>query len=306
MNGILVIDKPEGLSSAEVVACVKRLLGADKVGHTGTLDPFACGVLVCCINQATRLARFLTDSRKIYEAVLTLGVDTDTQDATGTVMARRDYRGLSEAAILNVFRRYEGALYQAPPPFSALKHEGVPLYVLARRGQPVQKPPRPVHIFSSRVLAVDLPHVRFEVCCSAGTYIRALAADIGKELGCGGHLSRLKRLESGGLTLEQAVTLNELNELVRRNAVSDAVIPMAQTLKGMPEITAGPALMAKIRHGRPLLRDEVGIDDFSDKAPAGSKFIKILDGSGELAAVLRDGPRAEKLEYACVLLRPDR
>ena len=306
MNGILVLNKPEGLSSAKVVAFVKSLLGGLKVGHTGTLDPFACGVLVCCLNQATRLARFLTDSRKIYEAVLTLGIDTDTQDATGTVTGQRDCAGLSEAVILRMFQRYEGTLYQAPPAYSALKYEGIPLYVLARRGQAVQKPPRPVHIFSIRVLAIALPQVRFEVCCSAGTYIRTLGADIGKELGCGGHLSELKRLESGGFTLDQAVTLDDLNELVRRGAVSDAIIPMSRTLKGMPEFTAGPGLIDKIRHGRRLARDEVGGDGLPDQREAGRTYIKILDDRGELAAVLQDKPEAETLEYACVFARPER
>jgi tRNA pseudouridine55 synthase len=306
MNGILVLNKPRGLSSAEVVAGVKRLLGADKVGHTGTLDPFAQGVLVCCINQATRLARFLADSRKVYEAVLTLGVDTDTQDATGKVVGQREYTGISEALILRIFQRYEGILNQTPPAYSALKHQGVSLYVLARRGRPVQKPPRQVRIFSNRVLAVALPEVRFEVCCSAGTYIRTLSADIGRELGCGGHLSELKRLESGGFTLDQALTLEELKELDRRGAVGGALIPMSRTLTGMPEITASPELIDKIRYGRPLSRDEVGVDGLQNRTAGGRSFIKVLDAGGELVAVLQDRPEAERLHYVCVFARPRR
>jgi tRNA pseudouridine55 synthase len=240
MNGIVVIHKPAGISSARAVACVNRLLQADHTGHTGTLDPFARGVLVCCINQATRLARFLMPNRKLYEGTLTLGIETDTQDATGKVVAQRSWAGATVQDLQRVFQRFEGALLQAPPAYSALKHQGVPLYSLARQGRPVRKPPRPIHVFRLRVLAVALPCVRFDVWCSPGTYVRTLAADIGRELGCGGHLSELTRLESDGFTLDQALTLEELEARARRGALSEVLIPMAKALAGMPGITAGP------------------------------------------------------------------
>ena len=137
-DGIVVIDKPAGRSSAHVVAAVKRLLKADKVGHAGTLDPFACGVLVCCLNRATRLARFLLHGDKAYEGVLRLGIETDTEDPTGRVVAERDWSGVTAAAVRDAFRRYEGDYLQTPPAYSALKQDGVPLYALARKGCPVR------------------------------------------------------------------------------------------------------------------------------------------------------------------------
>ena len=297
MNGFLVLDKPAGLSSARGVALVKRLLQADHAGHTGTLDPFANGVLVCGINQATRLTRFLASNRKVYEGTLTLGTETDTQDATGVVVAQRGWSGIAAADLQRVFQRFEGDSLQAPPVYSALKHQGVPLYRLARQGRPVRKPPRPIHIARIRILAVALPQVRFEVCCSPGTYVRSLAADIGRELGCGGHLSALTRLESDGFTRAQALTLDELEAAARRGAARAALIPMARALIGMPGVTAGPELLAKIRHGAPLTWDDI------DAAPAaGAAGIKVMDARGELAAVLTAGGGREGLKYAGVFV----
>ncbi len=183
LDGILVIDKPANLSSARVVAAVKKALKAGKAGHAGTLDPFAEGVLICCINQATRLAGFLLHGTKKYIAELKLGQETDTQDLTGTVVATANTVDYSPQTIQSVFESFKGSIEQLPPVYSALKHKGVPLYKLARRGQPVQKPPRQVQIYDICVDDVDLPYVRFEVSCSAGTYIRTLGADIGQKAG---------------------------------------------------------------------------------------------------------------------------
>jgi tRNA pseudouridine55 synthase len=307
MDGILVINKPAGISSARVVGRVKRLLQARKVGHTGTLDPFARGVVVCCINQATRLAPFLMRSPKTYEGVLTLGIETDTQDATGKVIAQRDGSGFSAETLLRVFQRYTGPYHQSPPAYSALKHEGVPLYVLARRGQPVQKAAREVSIFRIRLLAAEPPRVRFEVTCSAGTYIRTLCADIGRELGCGGHLSELIRLKSGGFTLREALTPEELEDLTRCGEARNAVIPMARALPEMAAITAGPPLLEKVRYGRPLRWTDLDARDLPGATPTqDSRVLKLIDSQGELVAVLKQRPGAELLEYGCVFVRPER
>jgi len=301
MNGILVLNKPAGLSSAQGVARVKRLLQATHAGHTGTLDPFASGVLVCCINQATRLARFLMPSRKIYQGTLTLGIETDTQDATGAVVAEQDWTGITRPDVQRVLQRFEGDSLQAPPAYSALKHQGIPLYRLARQGRPVRKPPRPIHIAWLRALTVALPRVRFEVCCSPGTYVRTLAADIGRELGCGGHLSELVRRESDGFRLDQALTLEELAALAHRGAPTTALIPMAQALAAMPGITAGPELLGKIRHGSLLTRQDIDLGGLPEPAPSAA-FIKVVDARGELAAVLERGGAGELLKYAGVFM----
>ena len=301
MNGILIINKPAGLSSAQGVARVKRMLQADHAGHTGTLDPFASGVLVCCINQATRLARFLMPCRKIYEGTLTLGTDTDTQDVTGAVVAQQDCAGITRHDVQRAFQRFEGDSLQAPPAYSALKHQGIPLYRLARQGRPVRKPPRPIHIASLRVLTVALPRVRFEVCCSPGTYVRTLASDIGRELGCGGHLSELIRRESDGFSLDQALTLEELAALTHRGAPVTALIPMAKALPAMPGITAGAGLLGKIRHGSPLSRQDIDLGSIPEPASS-TAFIKVVDARGELAAVLEHSGASDTLKYACVFM----
>ena len=301
MNGIVVVDKPEGRSSAQVVGRVKRLLGANKAGHAGTLDPFARGVLVCCLNQGTRLARFLLHGDKTYEGVLRLGVETDTEDPTGTVVARGDCSAIPEAAVHAAFRRYEGDYLQTPPAYSALKQNGVPLYALARQGRPLRKAARPVQIRHLRVLRVDMPEVGFEVRCSGGTYIRTLCADIGRDLGCGGHLSRLTRTESCGFTLAQAVTLEHLGEMAERGAAAAALIPMARALPDMPAVTAGEDLLARVRTGRTLTLAEV---DPTGGALSPGTHLKLVDPAGELAAVVQVRADRPELDYCCVFLRP--
>ena len=163
MNGIIIIDKPVGITSARVVSIVKKALNAKKVGHAGTLDPFAEGVLICCVNQATRLADFLLHGTKKYIAGLKLGEETDTQDVTGTVTSTVEPKNYSIETLKKVFKAFEGPLEQLPPVYSALKHKGVPLYKLARSGKPVQKPPRQVEIYSIAILDIALPLIRFEI-----------------------------------------------------------------------------------------------------------------------------------------------
>jgi tRNA pseudouridine55 synthase len=241
--------------------------------------------------------------RKIYEGTLTLGIETDTQDATGAVVAEHDWTGITRSDVQRVLQRFEGDSLQAPPAYSALKHQGVPLYRLARQGRPVRKPPRPIHIAWLRTLTVALPRVRFEVCCSPGTYVRTLAADIGRELGCGGHLSELVRRESGGFGLDQALTLEELEALVNRGALATALIPMAQALAAMPGITAGPELLGRIRHGSPLTRQDIGLGGIPEP-PAPTPFIKVVDARGELAAVIERCGANETWKYAGVFMGP--
>ena len=226
MNGIIVIDKPKGLTSARVVSIVKKALNAKKVGHAGTLDPFAEGVLICCVNQATKLADFLLKGAKSYVAELKLGEETDTQDLTGTVVSSTAPGNYTTDSIDRVFKEFEGSIEQRPPVYSALKHKGTPLYKLARKGQPVQKPSRQVEIYRISILEIALPLIRFEVSCSAGTYIRSLAADVGTKLGCGAHLNALKRTASSGFTLDQAVALSELQGATSVNQLAEKFISL--------------------------------------------------------------------------------
>jgi tRNA pseudouridine55 synthase len=288
------------MTSARVVAVVKKALKAGKAGHAGTLDPFAEGVLICCINQATRLAGFLLHGSKKYIAELKLGQETDTQDLTGTVVATANTVDCSAQTIQSVFESFKGPIEQLPPVYSALKHKGVPLYRLARRGQAVQKPPRQVQIYDIGVHDVDLPYVRFEVSCSAGTYIRTLGADIGKKLGCGGHLSALKRIESSGFTLDQATPLSSLDESTFDRSVLSKMISMRDALPKMPEFCAADHLVEKIRHGQNLTTKEVvGAQGSRGIDPAGD-YLKIIDRAQDLIAIVKRNTAGDRLTYCCV------
>lgn len=296
MNGILVVDKPEGISSARVVARVKAILGAKKAGHTGTLDPFATGVLVCCINQATRLSRFLLREDKTYEAELVLGIATDTQDATGTVIQRQPLAHVSAKNVRETAARFVGSISQTPPVYSALKHRGTPLYKLARRGTAVEKPARPVRIHRLEIREINLPTVRFGVTCSAGTYVRTLCADMGRALGCGAHLKRLRRTVSGGFSIGEAVDLEKLAESRDSGRLENTVIPMNDALSFMPAVVADDATIKKVKNGRPLSRaDFAGRPD----RPAEGVF-KVIEPGGRLIAVLEGSPTADHYNYCCV------
>ena len=299
-SGVIVVDKPQNITSARVVADVKRLLGARKVGHTGTLDPFAEGVLVCCINDATRLARFLLAGDKTYDATLKLGIETDTQDMTGAVTAVKPVNDWPEDTIKSAIKKFEGQIEQQPPVFSALKHRGTPLYRLARKGTPVQKPARRVHVSKIKILEIKLPLVHFEVSCSAGTYIRTLCADIGQQLGCGGHLLALKRTASSGFIIEQAISLPQLEKRILAGDRKQYLISMTDALGDMPTCIADQKLIEKIRHGKHLQTSDIRIDWSSATSKKQDANIKIVDDDNILHAVLNYEKNRDKLSYACV------
>jgi tRNA pseudouridine55 synthase len=300
LNGIIVIDKPADITSARVVSIVKKALNAKKVGHAGTLDPFAEGVLICCVNQATRLADLLLHGPKKYLAELKLGVETDTQDLTGTVISTTTPENISQHTLQKVFKSFEGPMEQLPPVYSALKHKGVPLYKLARSGNPVQKPPRRVEIFSLNILETALPLVRFEVSCSAGTYIRTLGADIGKMLGCGGHLNALKRIESSGFTLDQAIPLATLENPATSKQLPEELISMADALPDLPTYTVDGHLAKKIRHGQTVTAKDFCGNGGIDNSPIRDSNIKVVDQTGELVAILNYQKHSQQFTYCCV------
>ena len=295
LNGILVIDKSPGLSSARVVAIVKRLLQAPKVGHAGTLDPFATGVLIVCVNQATRLARFWLNSTKTYQAELCLGIETDTQDPTGTVISTCEASDIPEDTLRAVIGSFVGTMNQAPPVYSALKHQGVPLYKLARKGEPFQKPARQVQIYRLEILEIALPLVRFEVSCSAGTYIRTLCSDIGKILGCGGHLKNLRRTACSGYTIADAITLSDLEELARSGGVARQLTGMAEALPDMVSFQADKSLTDKIRYGMMITIADVPSSCFLP----GENLVKIIDANNRLLSILSYDPVQNGFTYCC-------
>ncbi len=300
LKGVVVVDKPRDMTSAKVVADVKRLLRAKKVGHAGTLDPFAEGVLVCCINDATRLARFLLAGNKTYDATLKLGIETDTQDSTGSVTAVTEVSAFPEKAIISAVKKFEGPIEQQPPVFSALKYKGTPLYKLARQGRPIQKAARRVHISKIKILEIKLPLVHLEVSCSAGTYIRTLCADIGKHLGCGGHLFALKRIASCGFKIQQANSLTALEQFVSQGDTTGFMISMADALKDMPACVADQRLISKIRHGQQVNRADLECSPLFEKTKTQELNIKIVDAANTLLAVLKYEKNQDKISYACV------
>jgi len=213
MNGILVVDKPKGITSHDVVNFIRRTFKIKKVGHAGSLDPIATGVLILLLGDATKLSNQLMNSDKIYEGALRCGITTDTLDAEGKVKEKKDTATLDSEKIEKAFLKFRGESLQTPPYFSAVKHKGLPLYKLARRGISIKKEPRRINIKELTVGEIKMPDVYFRVHCSKGTYIRQLCGDIGDELGCGAHMVALRRVKSGDYKIEDAVSLNELSRI---------------------------------------------------------------------------------------------
>lgn len=287
MDGILVIDKPSGISSFGVVRQVKGWLRIKKVGHTGTLDPFASGVLPLVINEGTKTVPFLAEDQKEYEAVLKLGVETDTYDSTGKITAATDLDGfhVDEETIKGVMRGFVGRIEQIPPMFSAVKHRGRPLYKLARRGIVVKRKPRVVEIMDIGVTRIGFPFVSFNVACSKGTYIRTLAHDVGRELKCGAHLSQLHRTRSGPFTLGDAVPFREVKYLAEGGKIEERIISLNQVLGGLPKLCVERELQRKIQRGGQILVRDIRESPFP-RIDRGVP-VRVISSGGDLIAIAR-------------------
>ena len=241
MNGIFNVNKPQGKSSHAIVAAVRKFSGIQRVGHGGTLDPMATGVLLICIGQGVRISEYLLDHDKKYRARARLGVETDTYDATGATTSQRDV-AVTRDEIQAALNTFLGKISQYPPAYSAIKRNGAPLYKLARQGVAVETDARDVEIFSIELNEVVLPELEFTVHCSKGTYIRSLAHDLGDKLGCGAHLSALTRLASGKFTLDESVALDELGAAFQRGEAEKFLIPFDRALEQFDVITVDVAI----------------------------------------------------------------
>lgn len=213
LDGVLLVDKASGMTSHDVVAIVRRRLNTKKVGHCGTLDPLATGLLLIVLGRGTKIQDLLMAEDKEYVGTMKLGETTDSQDADGQVVETKPVPEYPREQIDAAFAKFQGDFYQLPPMVSAIKKEGVPLYKLARQGKVVEREPRFVHVYAHEIQAVRLPEIDFRVVCSKGFYVRTYAFDIGNELGCGAHLKSLRRTKSGKFTLEHAVTVNDIQTL---------------------------------------------------------------------------------------------
>jgi tRNA pseudouridine55 synthase len=325
MDGVLVIDKPAGWTSHDVVAKVRALLGVRKAGHTGTLDPSATGVLLLCLGKATRLAEYLINSDKAYRAVLRLGVATDTQDATGAVIGRHEGLLPDESAIRAVMARFIGSHQQVPPMYSAVKVKGVPLYKSARAGRTVPREARECVVHSLEILSItptlteatvgvggaprvpvappnatgDGPpptlDVTFDVVCAKGTYIRTLCADMGEALGVGGHLASLERRRVGRFDIAEALSLDDLTGLAACDAVSTRLHPIASILSDLPALAVDHEAAEGILHGVPVSTAHVvGMEGQWVRGAT----VRLHDQSGRLLAVGRALYGAEELGQA--------
>ena len=245
LHGILNLNKPSGMSSHDAVYAVRKILPQTKVGHAGTLDPMASGVLLICLGNATRVTEYLQEHTKIYRARVRLGIATDTYDATGRVLSEKPLAATPKQ-IERAVRSFIGKLSQKPPAYSAIKQRGTPLYKLARRGVDVETAPRNVEIYAIESLAFEPPDVEFTVRCSKGTYIRSLAHDLGEKLECGAHLAALTRLASGEFTLEQALTIDQLHEASARGVIATYLHPLDRALIQFQAATLDPDMARQL------------------------------------------------------------
>ncbi len=255
VHGIVVLDKPAGMSSNAALQQVKRLFNASKAGHTGSLDPAATGVLPVCLGEATKVSGYLLDSDKAYRVVVKLGVRTDSGDTEGEVVEERPVPALDEALVESVLANFRGEIEQVPPMYSALKRGGQPLYKLARQGIEVEREPRAVTIHELKLLAFDADTLTLDVRCSKGTYIRTLAEDIGESLGCGAHVFALRRTSAGPFDLGQAHTLEALEALKQESfaALDNILLPIEQALADWPRISLSSDLAYHLKRGQAVL-----------------------------------------------------
>ncbi len=288
MNGILIIDKPETFTSHDVVARLRRILKTKSIGHTGTLDPFATGVLVMLIGKATRLAQFLDKDTKEYQAVVRLGFETDTGDRTGRIKDKGERIKISIDKIKEVLANFRGEIEQMPPMYSAKKVAGKKLYELARKGIEIERKPVKVSIYELNLMEnVELMENEenfglwtldfgLKVSCSAGTYIRTLAEDIGKKLETGAHLAELRRTKAGKFNIEKAVTLEELEEIAAENKLGDVLISMNEAISHLPEIKLSTEEIKKTKNGIKLKTEQIADD---------GRFFRMTDEDENLIAV---------------------
>jgi tRNA pseudouridine55 synthase len=288
-SGVLIIDKPAGLTSHDVVARVRKILSIRQVGHFGTLDPFATGVLPLSVGKATRFAQFYLRSRKAYEGAIHFGHATDTYDATGKPSSPHLTPGLDPVALSKAFLDLTGRILQTPPPFSAKRVEGKRAYELARQHKPVELNPVEVEVYALELLGIEGEMVRFAVECSGGTYVRSLAHDLGQRMGCGAYLAELRRTAVAEFKLERAVTLEQLRDAVGEGKVEACRVPLEALLPDCPELVVRGREEQSVIHGRAFqlaraLRPSRG-------GPAGRvavvNTLKILNAERRLIAIAR-------------------
>ena len=278
MDGVIVVDKPEGWTSHDVVAKMRGIARTKRIGHLGTLDPIATGVLPLVIERATRLAQFYTRSDKIYEGVLRFGWSTDSYDRAGTVTGEKRDITVDATELEMLLEKFRGEIMQTPPPVSAKKIAGKRAYELARKSVVVELEPVKVSIYELTALSVEGAVVRLRAHCSGGTYIRSLAHDLGQLMGCGAHLEELRRMASAEFELSDARTLEQLQALANDDRLLDAIVPASKMLPRMPAVYVDDVTITQIRHGRNFPASPF-------RSEAASRHVKAISREGDLIAI---------------------
>ncbi len=278
VDGVIILDKPAGISSHDAVQKLRKITGVKRIGHLGTLDPLGAGVLPMVLGRATRLARFFLNHDRVYEATLRFGFATDTYDREGKAITEPIEVNLEPDVLEPLLNEFRGKFEQAPPPVSAKKVDGVPAYKLARRNKPVELDPVEVEVYDLALLSLDGPRAHIRVCCSAGTYMRSLAHDLGIRLGHGAHVESLRRTAMGEFTIDQARTLDDLAVLRSEDRLEEALTTPDQLLPEMPIERVDDVTAAHIAHGR-----DFNVSAFGNGK--GSKRIKAVNRDGKLVAI---------------------
>lgn len=280
ISGVLVVDKPVGLTSHDVVQIIRKGTNIRRAGHTGTLDPRASGVLVILIGPAVRLSEYVSASDKRYQAVVQLGATTDTYDADGQITNTKPVE-ITEEQFIESLKSFEGEIEQVPPPYSAVKVKGRKAYEMAREGEEVDLAPRKIQVYSLELLEWAPPEAVIDVYCSSGTYVRSLAHDLGEQLGCGAHLVGLRRTKSGRFTLRDAIPLRKLRETFDNGSWYQYLIPAAEALSDWPALELTHEQVESVRHGH---RVQGTVEN--------ATFVRGISEQGELVALLELDPEA--------------
>ena len=298
IHGIINVYKEKGYTSHDVVAKLRGIVGQKKIGHTGTLDPDAEGVLPVCLGKATKVCELLTDKDKTYRAVLFLGQTTDTQDASGTVLETSDVSNLNEVQVTEAVQSFVGEYAQIPPMYSALKVGGKKLYELAREGKTVERKARNVMIHSIKILRVDLPRVEMEVSCSKGTYIRTLCHDIGEKLGVGGCMESLLRVQVGRFVLADSLRLSEIQKAKEDGNLEKILQPIDSVFEQYRAVWIRPDQEKRLQNGNSFRKPD-RLQNYDDQ-----EMVRVYDSNGHFAAVYRYVEKDHEFRIVKMFLQP--
>ena len=291
VHGVIALDKPIGLSSNDAVQRVKRLFSARKVGHTGSLDPLATGVLPLCLGEATKFSQYLLTSDKKYWTKVKLGVATDSGDADGEVIATGSVDGITREAIDDALDAFRGAFDQVPSMFSAVKHNGQPLYKLARQGIEVERKARPVTVFENEILDFEGDEVTLSIHCSKGTYVRTIAEELGNALGCGAHVAALRRTQAGPFGEDDLVTIEAIEEARDNHVLDDLLQPVASAVRQWPLVTLSAATAFYVKQGQPVIVPHAPTEGWVRLVEDDDDVVDGFLGVGEVLSDGRIAPR---------------